>query len=163
MDKKNNKRKKKMAYMIPSIANRKNCRRSNPGAVLTGLLIFLVFGIMFFLFFNRSGVFGFNFSIVFWIGGFMIFIAIILIVSVSAATISKTYKNPRNGNIYRQQSLPQNQIIQLNPYKVLAYENNVKENLDKKVPAIEVINYCRYCGAKKDMDAVFCHMCGIKF
>lgn len=152
-----------MAHIFPIVANRRNCRRSNPGAVVAGLLIFLVFGIIFFFFFNRSGVFGFNFSIIFWIGGFMIFFAIILAVSAGAATMSKTYKNSRNGNIYRKENTPQNQIIQLNPYKASALVKNIREDLNKEISVVELINYCRYCGAKKDLDAVFCHMCGTKF
>lgn len=92
----------------------------------------------------------------------MIFFAIILAVSAGAATMSKTYKNSRNGNIYRKESTPQNQIIQLNPYKASALVKNIREDLNKEIFVVELINYCRYCGAKKDLDAVFCHMCGTK-
>lgn len=147
--------------MSPFIANRKNCRRSSPGAVLAGLLIFLVFGIMFFFFFNQSGVFGFNFSIVFWIGGFMIFAAIIL--AASAVMMSKPHNISRNRNIYKQQKTPEGLKAPINPYKTLTFESNNKEVHDKEDSVVEVINYCRYCGAKKDLEAIFCHMCGIKF
>ena len=150
-----------MAYMIPRIANRKNCRRSRPGAVLVGLLIFLVFGIMFLLFFNQSGGFGFNFTNVFWIGGIMIFFAIVL--AASAVIMSKPYNISKNGNIYRRQIPLEKQTVPVNPYQTPVFESNIKEVHDKEVSVVEVVNYCRYCGAKKDLEAVFCHMCGTKF
>jgi hypothetical protein len=152
---------KEMAFMIPIIANKKNCRRSSPGAVVAGLLMFLVFGIMFFLFFNRAGLFGFNFSIVFWIGGFMILVGIIL--AASAIMMSKPHSVSRNGNIYRQQIVPEIPKAPINPYKTPNTESKNKEVLDKEDFIDEIINYCRYCGAKKDLEAKFCHMCGSKF
>ena len=149
-----------MAYVFPIIANKKNCRRSSSGAVLAGLLIFLVFGVIFFLFFNRSGVFGFNFSIGFWIGGFMIFAAIIL--AASAVIMSKPHNISRNRNVNIQQDAPKGLKAPINPYKTPAFESNNKEVNDKEDLVVEVINYCRYCGAEKDLDALFCHMCGTK-
>ncbi|MFX1281010.1 MAG: hypothetical protein ACFFA3_16785 [Promethearchaeota archaeon] len=152
-----------MAYMIPIIANRKNYRRSSPGAVIAGLIIFLVFGILFFLFLNRSWVFGFNFSIVFWIGGFMIFFAIILAITaaISASSVSKNIK-PRNGDPPKQQIILQKPVSQINPYK----SSNI-EKINLKTPEnnllTEIINYCSFCGAKKELDAIYCHMCGSKF
>ena len=155
-----------MAYVVPIVANRKNCRKSSPGALLAGLIIFLVFGIMFLLFsFNRSGVFGFNFSIILWIGGFMIFFAIILAISaaISATSVSKTSIKPNNGDNYKQQNVFQKSTVQVNPYKIRTSGNKVKEIQDKEIPVVEEIKYCRYCGAKKDLDAIFCQMCGTKF
>jgi ABC-type transport system involved in multi-copper enzyme maturation permease subunit len=150
-----------MANMIQIIANRKNCRRSSPGAVLVGLLIFLIFGIMFFLFFNPSWFFGFNFSIVFWIGGCIIFFAIIL--AAGAVTMSKPHNNSRNGNMYRKQIPFEKPIVHINPYKASAFKSPTKDVHDKEVNVEVVVNYCQYCGAKKDLNAVFCHMCGTKF
>ena len=149
-----------MTYVIPIVASRKNCRRTGSGAVIAGLLIFLVFGIMFFLFFNRSWFFGFNFSIVFWIGGFMIFFAIVL--AVIAVIMSKPHKISQNGNIYRKQIALEKKTIPINPYKVPSFESPINDIHDKEVNIDMVINYCRYCGAKKDLDAIFCHMCGTK-
>ena len=136
-----------MASVIPIVANRKNCRRSNPGAVLVGLLIFVVFGVIFFLFSNRSGVFGFNFSIVFWIGGFMIFAAIIL--AAFAVMMSRPHNISRNRNIYKQQNVPEGLKAPINPYKVPTFESNNKEVYDKEDSVVEIINYCRYCGAER--------------
>ncbi|MFX0030036.1 MAG: hypothetical protein ACFE8B_12560 [Candidatus Hermodarchaeota archaeon] len=154
-----------MAYFVPIIANRKNCRKSSPGEVLAGLIIFLVFGIMFFLFFvNRSGVFGFKFSIILWIGGFMIFFAIILAISaaISATSIDKSPVKSRSENIYTRQVTFQKTITQTNPYKI-PLGGILTENTSEKAPINEIINYCRYCGAEKDLKAIFCHMCGSKF
>lgn len=154
-----------MGYIIPIIANRKNYRKSSLGAVLTGLIIFLVFGIMFLLFFNRSGIFGFRFNIILWIGGCLIFFAIILAISaaVSATSVSKTSIKLNNGDNYKQQYAFQKSIVQVNPYKVPKSGNKVKEIQNKEIPVVEEIKYCRYCGAKKDLDAIFCQMCGNKF
>lgn len=149
--------------MIPIIANRKNYRRSNPGAVITGLIIFIVFGILFFLFLNRSWVFGFNFSIIFWIGGFMIFFAIVLAITaaISASTVSKNIK-PRNGAPLKQQIILQKPVSQINPYKAPNIEKiNLKTPENNPLP--EIINYCSFCGAKKELNAIYCHMCGSKF
>jgi len=140
-----------MAYMIPFIANRKIRSRANPGALVAGIIIFLVFGILFFLFFNRTGVFGFNFSIIFWVGGFMIFLAIIL-----AVMMSKPHNKPSIGNVYKKQIDLEKPSVTINPYKTVIAEHN-------KEDVVEIVNYCRYCGAKKDLKAVFCHMCGTKF
>jgi hypothetical protein len=144
-----------MAYMIPIIANKKNYRRSNSGGVIAGLIIFLVFGVIFFLFFNRTGMFRFNFSIIFWIGGIMIFIAIVL--AASAVMMSKPHSSI-NRNIYRQQNVLEKSEEYTNPYKTPGIDINKKEVLKK-----EIINYCRYCGARKDKEAIFCHMCGTKY
>jgi hypothetical protein len=152
---------KEMTYMIPIGAKRKNYHKSSPGAVVAGLLIFLVFGIMIFLFFNRAGVFGFNYSIIFWIGGFMILLAIIL--ATSAVMMSKPHTVSRNGNLYRRKVAPEVLNTPINPYKASNSENKNKEMLDNQDSEVEVINYCRYCGARKDLDAKFCHMCGTKF
>ena len=54
-----------MAWMTPIVASRKRgCRRSRPGAVIAGLLLLVVFGFVFFLVFNRSGLHGLNFALV---------------------------------------------------------------------------------------------------
>ncbi len=156
-----------MACVVPIIANRRRNGRSSTGAVIAGLIIFLIFGIMFFLFFNRSGVFGFQFNMIFIIGGFSVFFMIILVVSFVVAATSKTYKIPRNRTFNDFYRIPQKQANILNPYKVprstegqnkeIFRENNIRD-----IPVVEEINYCRYCGAKRDKNAIFCHMCGSK-
>jgi len=156
-----------MACVVPIIANRRRNGRSNPGAVIAGLIIFLVFGIMFFLFFNRSGVFGFQFNMIFIIGGFSVFFMIILVVSFAVAATSKTYKPPRNRTFNEYYRIPQKQANIINPYKVpRSTEGQNKEifgeNNQRYIPVVGKIIYCRYCGAKRDKDAIFCHMCGNK-
>jgi len=156
-----------MAYVVPIIANRRRNGRSSTGAVIAGLFIFLIFGIMFFLFFNRSGVFGFQFNIIFIIGGFSVFFLFILGVSCAVAATSKTYEPPRNRNSNEHYRIPQKPANILNPYKVpRSTEGQNREifvEINKRnIPVVEEINYCRYCGAKRDKDAIFCHMCGSK-
>ena len=152
-----------MAYLIPIIANRRKYHRSAPGAAIAGLIIFLALAVMFFLLFNRSGVFGFDFSIIFWIGGLMIFFAIILAISaaISASSMSKNTK-ARNGNTSKQQIIVKKPTIRINPYKVPTVEKETQTGSESN-SVIEIIKYCSFCGAKKDLDAIFCHMCGSKF
>lgn len=152
-----------MAYLTPIIANRKNCRNSGSGSVIVGLFIFLILGLMFFLLFNRSWVFGFKFSIIFWIGGFMIFLAIILAVCASILATNKPNNKDKNRVIYKQQNFVQNQKIQINPYKIQKLVEKVGQKNEKEIAVCEIVKFCRYCGAKKDLNAVFCHMCGSKF
>ena len=156
-----------MAFVVPIIANRRRNGRSSTGAVIAGLIIFLIFGIMFFLFFNRSGVFGFQFNVIFIIGGFSVFFMIIIVVSFAVVATSKTYKPPRNRTFNEHYRIPQKQANILNPYKVpRSTEGQNKEifgeNNQRDIPIVGKIIYCRYCGAKRDKDAIFCHMCGIK-
>ena len=122
---------------------------------------------MFFLFFNRSGVFGFQFNVIFIIGGFSVFFMIILVVSFAVVATSKTYKPPRNRTFNEHYRIPQKQANILNPYKVSrSTEGQNKEIFgeynNRDIPVVMEIIYCRYCGAKREKDAIFCHMCGIK-
>jgi hypothetical protein len=155
-----------MAFVVPIIANRRRNGRSNTGAVIAGLLIFLIFGVMFFLFFNRSMVIEFQSNIIFMIGGFSVFFMIIIVVCFAAAT-SKTFSPPKNGISNEYNRISQKQAKILNPYKVSRstegqIEELIEERSKRDIPVVEEINYCRYCGAKRDIDAVFCHMCGTK-
>ena len=86
----------------------------------------------------------------------MIFFAIILAISavVSGTSMSKP-------NIKHQKTSYQKLTIQRNPYKVPSVKKEIKDDSQGIVP--EIVKYCRYCGAKKDLDAIFCHMCGSKF
>ena len=154
-----------MAWMIPIVAGNRRGSRSSFGAVIVGLVIFVILGMFFFLFFNRSGIFGFNFPVIFIILGFIVFITIILGISIAASSMSKTYK-PQNANIFSQnQNNNQKQTLPQNPYVVRepiqkSLEPQYQEIPTAVVPNVNEINFCRYCGSKVDMEAKFCHECG---
>jgi hypothetical protein len=159
--------KKKMAWMTPIVASRRKGRSSNPGAVIAGLVLFLVFGIFFFLFFNRSGIFGFNFPMIFIIIGLVLFIAVVLGISVVASSMSKTYKPPRDKIHWQNQNNNQRQIVQKNPYVVREtiqkqLEPQVQEKPTEVAPTLNEVNFCRYCGENVDREARFCYQCGSK-
>ncbi|MHA1933158.1 MAG: hypothetical protein ACW96X_11490 [Promethearchaeota archaeon] len=148
-----------MAWFVPIVASKRRGRRSNPGGIIAGLVIFLIFGVLFFVFFNRSGMFGFNFPMIFIIVGFGVFIMIILGVSIAASSMSKVYKTQKV-NIHGQTS-------QQNPYVIREPIQNhpepqSQEKPTEDVPIVNEINYCRYCGGKIDREARFCHQCGSK-
>ncbi|MFW9825170.1 MAG: zinc ribbon domain-containing protein [Candidatus Thorarchaeota archaeon] len=159
-----------MAWMIPIVAGRRHYRRSSIGATIAGLMIFLIFGIFFFVFFNRSGIFGYGFSfpMIFIILGFVVFVMIIIGISIAASTMSSSYKSQKS-NIYRQnQNVDQKQTVHQNPYVAQEYIQKPLETRSKEIPVeddipdVKEINFCRYCGAKLDEKAVFCHQCGTK-
>lgn len=156
-----------MAWIAPIVASRRRVGRSNPGALIAGLVIFLIFGVFFFLFFNRSGIFGFNFPMIFIILGFVVVIMVVLCISIAASSMSKTYK-PRKTNIHGQnQNINHIQTFQQNPYIVREtiqkrVEPQYQEKSAEVVPIVNEINFCRYCGGKIDREARFCHQCGSK-
>ncbi|MFW9987507.1 MAG: zinc ribbon domain-containing protein [Candidatus Odinarchaeota archaeon] len=161
--------------MVPN--NRKTSYRSRSGNILAIVVLALVFfGLMFFFMFRIFGLNRFSFSILPMISGGIIFI-ILMIICISAISISmtETYKKPKEQNLksYNSnfQSLSQhhNQKQISNPYiihKSVYNQNEFEEQIIKGVkPDIllrKSINFCRFCGAKIDRDAVFCHQCGIK-
>ncbi|KKN21625.1 hypothetical protein LCGC14_0923370 [marine sediment metagenome] len=145
---------------IPIVASSKRgcCRtnnRTNNISVVVGLVIALVFGITFFLSFNRSGMHDFGLSMPLLIGGLAIFIVIIAGVASVASAMSKTYKTPKETIISAVQ--PRKPVVQLNPYKVEKDKSSRRE-----IPVVEEVNFCRYCGARKERKALFCHQCGSK-
>ena len=156
-----------MAWMIPIVASRRRSSRSSIGAVIVGLLIFLIFGIFFLVFFNRSGLFGFNFPVIFIILGFVVFITVILGISIAASSMSKTYKTPK-ANIHSQNhEIIQGQTFQQNPYVVRepiqkSTEPQYQEKPTEVFPIVNEINFCRYCGGNIDRESRFCHQCGSK-
>ncbi|MHA2281747.1 MAG: zinc ribbon domain-containing protein [Promethearchaeota archaeon] len=156
-----------MAWMIPIVAGRRKTSRSRVGGLIAGLVIFLIFGVFFFIFFNRSGIFGFNFPVIFIIIGFVVFIMVILGISIAASSMSKAYKPPI-ANVHRQNpEIIQKQTIQQNPYIVREpiqkrLEPQYQEKPAEVLPKVNGINFCRYCGEKVDREARFCHQCGSK-
>ncbi len=156
-----------MACMVPIVASRRNCRKSSSGAVIAGMLIFLVFGIFFAVFFNRSGIFGFSFPVIFVILGFVVFIMIISGISMAASSMSKSYKPPIIKTHMQNQTIYQRQKVQQNPYIVRkpiqkSPEPLYQENPSEAFPIVNDINFCCYCGAKVDRKGRFCHQCGSK-
>jgi hypothetical protein len=122
---------------------------------------------MFFLFFDHSGLVGYQFSAIFMIGGFSVFFMIIIGVSIAVAATSKNYNVPRNKTINGHYGNSQKNVNVPNPYKVLRpieSEKNDKfeKNNRRDIAVVEEIVYCRYCGARRERDAIFCHMCGTK-
>jgi hypothetical protein len=159
---------KKMAWMGPIIANNRNSSsRSRPGAVIAGLIFFLVFGIFFLFFFNRSGFMGFNFPMIFMILGFGILFIVIIGISVAATSMAKTVDRPKV-RPYSQYSIPiQRRTQRSNPYIAQKVSQKVVKQQPEEPIKIETsiegeIRYCQYCGAKIDRDANFCYQCGIK-
>ena len=144
-----------MAWIPIVVSSKKGCHRSSNISVIVGLLIFLVFGIMFFMLFNNSGLHGLGLSMPLVIGGFTIFIVIIAGVASVASAMSKTYKTPKEPIISAVQ--PRKPVVQLNPYKVEKDKFSRRE-----IPVIGEVNFCRYCGSKIDRDARFCYQCGSK-
>ena len=137
-----------MAWMIPIVASRRRSSRSSIGAVIVGLLIFLIFGIFFLVFFNRSGLFGFNFPVIFIILGFVVFITVILGIS-------------QNHEIIQGQTFQQNPYVVREPIQK-STEPQYQEKPTEVFPIVNEINFCRYCGGNIDRESRFCHQCGSK-
>jgi len=158
-----------MAWIAPIVVSRRKGGRSNPIALIAGLVIFLIFGVFFLVFFNRSGMMmGFNFPIIFIILGFIVFLMIISGISIAASSISKSYKPPKDNIKWQNQTKNQQQTVQKNPYiiqKPIAkkVDPQYKENPTEVVSIVSEINFCRYCGQSvEDKIATFCHQCGNK-
>ena len=135
-----------MAWTAPIVASRRRVRRSNPGALIAGLVIFLIFGVLFLVFFNRSGMMmGFNFPIIFIVLGFIVLLMVVSGISIAASSMSKSYKPPKDNIKWQNQT---------NPYIV--------QKPTEVVSIVSEINFCRYCGGNIDREAKFCHQCGNK-
>ncbi|TKJ18887.1 MAG: hypothetical protein CEE43_16850 [Promethearchaeota archaeon Loki_b32] len=163
-----------MACVPVIVANRRrNCNRSRSGNACAAIsLALLFFGVFFALFFDIFDAFRFNFPPIMFIGGFMVFIAIIIGISAITMSMSETYKKPKEQYLKsyssqpQRQNRPQIQVQQYNPYinrKSIQREpeEHIYNQIQKDIPVLSDINYCRFCGAKVDRNAVFCHQCGI--
>ncbi len=157
-----------MAWVPFIVASRRNryYRGRASGAIIAGIIFLLVFGLLFFIFFNRSN--GFTiipiWPIVSGLGGFLIFIVIIGVIASSMSTPSKR-ANEEHIKSYQYQ--PQEPSQQYNPYKIRnsiqkQTEEPIYEEVKQDIPINLDIFYCRYCGSKIDRDARFCHQCGTK-
>ena len=83
--------------------------------------------------------------------------------------MSRTYTMSKNrtDNQYQVRQERQTRNTYSNPYIVSKTilqpeEKEFSESIRKKIPVYGEINYCRYCGGKKEKDAIFCHQCGSK-
>ncbi|MHA2399609.1 MAG: zinc-ribbon domain-containing protein [Promethearchaeota archaeon] len=157
-----------MAWMAPIIANnrRNGSSRSRFGAVIAGLVLCLAFGVFFMFFFNRSGFIRFNSPLIFMIIGFGVFLIVIIGISATATSMTKTVDKPKI-RPYSQYNTARHQPQRPNPYiSRKASQESVKqhpEEFEKKEIKVEgEIKYCQYCGAKIDRDANFCYQCGSK-
>ncbi len=156
-----------MAWIAPIVASRRRVGRSNHGALIAGLVIFLIFGVFFLVFFNRSGIFGFNFPIIFIVLGFVVLLMVVFGISIAASSMSKSYKPPKDKIHWQNQNNNQRQTFQKNPYIVREpiqkrVDPQYQEKPTEVVPIVNEINFCRYCGGKIDREARFCHQCGSK-
>ena len=161
-----------MAWVPVIVANRRRNRTSSGSACIAITLALLFFGVFFALFFNIFDAFRFSFSPILFIGGFIVFIVIIIGISVITMSMSETYKKPKEQYLKsyssqpQRQNQPQIQVQQYNPYinrKSIQREpeEHIYNQIQKDIPVLSDINYCRFCGAKVDINAVFCHQCGI--
>ena len=156
-----------MACIAPIVVSRRRGGRSNSVALIAGLVIFLIFGVFFLVFFNRSGIFGFNFPMIFIVLGFVVFLMVIFGISIAASSISKSYKPPKDKIHWQNQNNNQRQTFQKNPYIIREpiqkrVDPQYQEKPTEVVPIVIEINFCRYCGGKIDREARFCHQCGSK-
>jgi hypothetical protein len=147
------------------VANRRNRNYKNrtSGAIVALVVFLLLFGVLFFVFFNRFD----SSTIIIWpiisgLGGFIFFI---IIIAAVAASISGPSKNITKNYAKTYQYQEQNR--QFNPYTFRPATQKQPEQIISKeskqeISAVSDINFCRYCGEKVERDAVFCHQCGTK-
>ncbi|KKK42249.1 hypothetical protein LCGC14_1598920 [marine sediment metagenome] len=156
-----------MAWIPIVVSSKKGCHRSSNISVIVGLLIFLVFGIMFFMLFNNFGWHGLGLSMPFVIGGFTVFLVVVICIASIASAMSKTYKTPKDNIFNRNLIQSKNPAPQPNPYII---QNDIKEQVGvdeekssrREIPVVGEVSFCRYCGSKIERDARFCHQCGSK-
>ena len=149
---------------VPLVAPNRQ-KRGSSGRMITAVAFLLLFGFIFWLFFDP--VDGFVFIPV-WIIiiGFCVFFIIIGIAAAVASSMSSSTQNIKEEHMKHMNSIEnQERILQVNPYRVQNSIQNQQETvlfkeMERDIPVISDINYCRYCGEKVDRDAIFCHQCG---
>ena len=156
---------------IPAVAasssNGNSCRRNKKGVII-GLILSLVFGVMFFFFFE-GGSFPMMSNIPWiFISSIGVFLILIVVIALAAANISSP-KNPYNKEqvkIIPKENQRQLQYQQVNPYKIQRSSKNqtsvsiINEVKDVSISQQIETNFCGYCGAKIEREAAFCHLCG---
>ncbi|KKM52371.1 hypothetical protein LCGC14_1554860 [marine sediment metagenome] len=160
-----------MAWIPAMAAANRNgtCGRSSKKGVIIGLILSIVFGVLFFYFFNMRS-FGMMISIPWmFISSISVFLIIIVVMAAAAANLSSP-KNPysKGKKKYYQGEYHQSQYQKLNPYKIqkssqnqisISITDGYKEGSSNQ--EFET-HFCGYCGAKIERDAIFCHLCGSK-
>ena len=146
--------------------------RSGRSAFTAVALALVILGLLFFLMFRMFDINSFNFPPIIFLSGFIGFIAIIIVISAISMSMSETYKKPKEQYLksYNSQpqrhDQPQKQTQQYNPYVIRKSiqkepEELIYKEITREIPVVSTTNYCRFCGAKVDRDATFCHQCGI--
>ncbi|NVM35160.1 MAG: zinc ribbon domain-containing protein [Candidatus Lokiarchaeota archaeon] len=163
-----------MTFVPIIVPNRqRNSYRSRSGSACAAVALALViFGLLSFVMFGMFDLNRFSFPPMIFLSGFIVFIIIIIGISAISISISETYKKPKEQHLksyyshFQSQTQPQKQRQQFNPYIIhKSIQNEPEEHIYKEIkrdiPVVSDINYCRFCGAKVDRDAVFCYQCGI--
>lgn len=143
-----------MAFVPIIVQNRRNrgYRNSTSGGILAAVVLLFIFGLLFFVFFNSFD--GPISPMFIMISSFSVFLIIIVVIGAVAASMSTTYKKPKEDYMKSYQDQNQMQTMPSSPYIV--------RNSIPKQPEEPIINYCRYCGSKIDRDQIYCHQCGTK-
>ncbi len=157
-----------MAWIPAIAAANGNCCRRNKKGVIIGLIISVVFGLMFFYGFGGFPLM----SSIPWIfiSSIGVFLIIIVVMALAAANMSSP-KNPyHKEQVEPIQKENQQQLLshRINPYKIQRSSQNQTSILivdgvkDVSIKQESEINFCRYWGAKIEREATFCHLCGSK-
>ncbi|MFX1409628.1 MAG: zinc ribbon domain-containing protein [Promethearchaeota archaeon] len=157
-----------MAWMIPIINNgrNRNGHRKISG-LISILLLFLGFGIFFLSFFGFSKFDGFMIQTTWIIGGMIFLIFIFVVIGIVVAVASANAGKAKIQGLEQKPIQSQNQNPRVNPYIIRSptqtrYKEPIEDKFEKVVPNYHEIQFCRYCGAKLEKDAKYCHECGIK-
>lgn len=157
---------------IPAMAaanHNGTCGRSSKKGVIIGLILSIVFGVLFFYFFNMRS-FGMMSSIpLIFISSIGVFLIIIVVMAAAAANLSSP-KNPYSKKKikHNQGEYHQSQYQKINPYKIQrSSQNQISISITdgyKDVSSNQEFetHFCAYCGAKIEREAIFCHLCGSK-
>jgi energy-coupling factor transporter transmembrane protein EcfT len=129
-------------------------RNNNPAGVIIGLLIFVVFGFVFFI--PMTGFFTI----------FTIFPSIFIIIFIVAiVAITSNNRRPTTNNTFKNENQVNSQ--RTNPYRVkYNSQEHVKtsqyQRVEEENELKPIIRFCQFCGSKIERDAMFCHSCGAK-
>ena len=148
--------KKKLASVPIIVPNRRGYSyRSRSGSAFTAVALALVIlGLLFFLMFRMFDINRFYFP------------------PLISMSMSETYKKTKEQYLISYNSQPQRhdqpqkQTQQYNPYVIRKSiqkepEELIYKEITREIPVVSTTNYCRFCGAKVDREAIFCHQCGI--
>lgn len=127
---------------------------------IVGLIIFLGFGVFF--------LFGLSPFSLFSIMPFFPMIFIIVIIGIvgvaSASSRRSTCCSPKSYKSYNQYQDYTEEVPKSNPYIVKTSSSSTYRPIyiEDAEPEKPKANFCQYCGALKDRNAIYCHSCGSK-